>query len=285
MAKLLRPSHKQYEIQLTRIEKEDPYNAPEMLGQIWYNNTTNTAYIGTGLNKDSWEVIDHGSLSGLTDDDHSQYALLAGRSGDILMIDTINEKTSANGVVIDNVTLKDGGGTFTDDINADTVGTTTATNFNIKTNGINKVSVNPDGIVSMPKQSEVIARTTASQSIISGSTQYITNFTSDKDVQGEFTNSTGTFAPDVDGSYYAKIEVIFANNSDSTRRQVFIEPSSGVLGTANQISPALNGDSTVIHADGIFSMTAGKTLRFKARQDTGGNLNILFAYVQIVKIK
>lgn len=50
---------------------------------------------------------DHGSLTGLGDDDHSQYALLTGRASDVLAIDVINEQTLNGGVTIDGLILKD----------------------------------------------------------------------------------------------------------------------------------------------------------------------------------
>jgi hypothetical protein len=57
-------------------------------------------------------LTDHGSLAGLTDDDHIQYALLAGRTGDVLKMDTINEVTSAAGVTVDGLVIKDSGVNF-----------------------------------------------------------------------------------------------------------------------------------------------------------------------------
>ncbi len=50
----------------------------------------------------------HSILSGLTNDDHFQYALLGGRTGDILSIDTIIEQTGANGVDIETIKAIDG---------------------------------------------------------------------------------------------------------------------------------------------------------------------------------
>jgi hypothetical protein len=52
-------------------------------------------------------VTDHGSLSGLADDDHTQYALLNGRNGNILKIDDIQEYTDSHGVQIDDVLIQD----------------------------------------------------------------------------------------------------------------------------------------------------------------------------------
>jgi hypothetical protein len=52
-------------------------------------------------------LTDHGSLAGLLDDDHTHYALLAGRSGDVLKVDTINEVTLAGGVTVDGLLIKD----------------------------------------------------------------------------------------------------------------------------------------------------------------------------------
>ena len=51
---------------------------------VLWNNTTGTLVKDSGLtiaDLSSGGVIDHGGLSGLTDDDHPQYFLLAGRSG------------------------------------------------------------------------------------------------------------------------------------------------------------------------------------------------------------
>jgi hypothetical protein len=49
----------------------------------------------------------HSNLSGLANDDHTQYALLNGRSGDILKIDTLSEYTGSNGVLVDETLIKD----------------------------------------------------------------------------------------------------------------------------------------------------------------------------------
>lgn len=56
-------------------------------------------------------VTDHGLLDSpsLSDDDHAQYAYLAGRgTGDTLKIDHINEDITNHGVLIEGVLLKDG---------------------------------------------------------------------------------------------------------------------------------------------------------------------------------
>lgn len=48
-------------------------------GEIWYRNDSDKLFLRrNGANVD---VQDHGSGNGLADDDHAQYALLAGRSG------------------------------------------------------------------------------------------------------------------------------------------------------------------------------------------------------------
>ena len=54
------------------------------------------------------QASDHGNLAGLVDDDHTQYALLTGRTGDTQLIDTIDEFTSGSGVTIDGCLIKDG---------------------------------------------------------------------------------------------------------------------------------------------------------------------------------
>jgi hypothetical protein len=68
---------------------------------------------GTGDNYVDWRFSEispsstpstHGNLSGLNDDDHPQYALLTGRSGDSLKIDSINEFTASSGISLSNYT-------------------------------------------------------------------------------------------------------------------------------------------------------------------------------------
>lgn len=64
-----------------------------------------------GLNYINWigeqDIISHSNLSNLDEDDHKQYALLNGRNGDILKIDSITEYTTNNGINIENIILKD----------------------------------------------------------------------------------------------------------------------------------------------------------------------------------
>jgi hypothetical protein len=83
-----------------------------------YTNTVKSRIrsTGTGDNYVDWRFSDlspgattgdHGNLSGLSDDDHLQYTLLAGRSGDTLKIDTINEFTGSAGVTIEGCLIKD----------------------------------------------------------------------------------------------------------------------------------------------------------------------------------
>ena len=64
-----------------------------------YNPYVNTTKIYT---------TDHSKLQNLSSDNHTQYALLNGRSGNTLLIDTINEFTSSNGTTINSVSMKSG---------------------------------------------------------------------------------------------------------------------------------------------------------------------------------
>lgn len=75
-----------------------------------YNSTDNEyqIYKNPDWISISGGVEDHDELGGLSDDDHSQYALLSGRSGDVLNIDVINEDTEDTGVTIEEVVLKEG---------------------------------------------------------------------------------------------------------------------------------------------------------------------------------
>ena len=71
----------------------------DLAGDSLYILTVAAASTAT-INTASWSLLypqpdtdDHGALSGLTDDDHTQYALLAGRAGDTLNINTIQAIT------------------------------------------------------------------------------------------------------------------------------------------------------------------------------------------------
>lgn len=72
-------------------------------------------------------VTDHGALSGLADDDHTQYPLIAGRSGG----QSITGGTAANNELIFNSTTSGTKGTITcnDPLRLNTVATGTGTNF------------------------------------------------------------------------------------------------------------------------------------------------------------
>ena len=65
-------------------------------------------YVPDSTTYSTSSYTDHGSLGGLLDDDHSQYALLAGRSGNVIKVDDIDEYTASHGVDVDGVVLKDG---------------------------------------------------------------------------------------------------------------------------------------------------------------------------------
>ena len=69
--------------------------------------------------EDGTVVTDHGDLAGLTDDDHTQYALLAGRSGgqsliggtgsgDDLTLESTSDGTKGNIIASDNIQANDG---------------------------------------------------------------------------------------------------------------------------------------------------------------------------------
>lgn len=80
---------------------------------ITSGNITHSVYIDYAVLKyqpagGGGGVTDHGSLSGLQDDDHKIYALLDGRLNDILLIDTISEYTPDAGVAVEAVSFKDG---------------------------------------------------------------------------------------------------------------------------------------------------------------------------------
>jgi hypothetical protein len=80
------------------------------IGRIVFQKSASTAstiLTPTDTILNTIPITDHGNLAGLSDDDHPQYALLNGRVSDILKINSIQEFTTDNGVLIDDITLKD----------------------------------------------------------------------------------------------------------------------------------------------------------------------------------
>ena len=79
----------------------------------WVMKSPNTAGVITltpgvsGFTIDQAPITSHSSLNDLSNDDHSQYALLNGRIGDVLKIDEINEQNVTTGVQVNNILLND----------------------------------------------------------------------------------------------------------------------------------------------------------------------------------
>lgn len=99
-------------------------------------------------------VTDHGELSGLADDDHTQYALLTGRPTDILKIHEIQEYQTDAGVILENILFRDGeinlGATETqiqsNSILTDGIDTITATSLLIGQSTATKVEIADSGV-------------------------------------------------------------------------------------------------------------------------------------------
>jgi hypothetical protein len=81
---------------LVDADMPDTYNSSD-----W--DTAYTHSLSTG----NPHSTSHGDLADLSADDHAIYALLSGRTGDVLLIDEINEYTTDAGVTIEGVLIKD----------------------------------------------------------------------------------------------------------------------------------------------------------------------------------
>jgi len=73
-------------------------------GSITYNENTDSSLIYSGTQWQNFAVsINHGNLTGLENDDHSQYALLNGRMGDQIKIDSIDSYSGNNIIINDGI--------------------------------------------------------------------------------------------------------------------------------------------------------------------------------------
>jgi hypothetical protein len=107
LAGLLEDDHTQYSL----ISSGDgaPSSTPSRVGAIYVDTTGDTAYVAVGTtDSDDWfevgsgGVTDHGALTGLEDDDHTQYSLISSGDGapsstptrvGAIYIDTTNDKS------------------------------------------------------------------------------------------------------------------------------------------------------------------------------------------------
>ena len=113
-------------------------NNPTYLGRIVFQKSNDIPTIILGfLSHLSYEKIsDHSNMINLDVDTHTQYALLDGRNGNTLKIDTINEYNTDSGVLVEGNLLKDNT-LFTDTIGEKTSGSgTTIDGVLLKSNGI-----------------------------------------------------------------------------------------------------------------------------------------------------
>lgn len=90
----------------------------------------NKILLGTGAGTSAWQQLTSAELRGVLSDETGTGAAVFATTPTIITpkIDTINEETSANGVTVDGVILKDGGVTTSNPILVDTISEKTSAN-------------------------------------------------------------------------------------------------------------------------------------------------------------
>tara|TARA_R100001129_G_C5299637_1_gene242183 strand:+ start:894 stop:1553 length:660 start_codon:yes stop_codon:yes gene_type:complete len=152
-----------------------------------------------------------------------------------IKVDTISEKTSANGVAIDSVILKDGkidvqgvdGGIIVDADNDTTISANTDDELLIKTAGNTALKIDANGHVTMPLQSCFSAYNNGSQSNKTGDdTMYTILFDTERfDLNGDF--ASNTFTAPVTGKYLLSAHIgLNGFTSSSTYSNVYLVTSN-----------------------------------------------------------
>ncbi|MCK9541111.1 MAG: hypothetical protein M0R03_03675 [Novosphingobium sp.] len=250
---------------------------------------------------------------------------------DSIAVDTINEKTSANGVTIDGVQLKDGGGVFSGNVG---IGTTPLEKFHIdggndgrsllitrnsdagiilfekqsnvlkgwkikSTDGSfalqnvettygnivkSRFSISSDGIVSIPNQSSCDIEKSSAQTLTNTIGANIANYTSTLDNTNVILNMTnGTITIDEAGTYFVSAVVVFDINATGGR-MANIRKNGSATNLIQRVQ-AIPTYGTYINLSGIVKCSVGDTLIVQATQYSGGDLDVIFAKFQVVKIK
>ena len=110
-----------------------------------------------------------------------------------IRVDTISEKTSANGVAIDSVTLKDGGVTATEVASGSTLA--------IKTNSNTAINIDADGHVTHPLNTCFMAVTTSANTNVADGFVTVPADHEIFDLNSDYNTSTYTFTAPVAGKY------------------------------------------------------------------------------------
>jgi len=221
---------------------------------------------------------------------------VGGNVFDSISVDTISEKTSANGVIIDGVTLKDGVGSFKSSASIfntiETTGTGYAREFfkrdgsfvgsigsdiygkfgiNGGDSALNQLTINSDGIVNMPNQSSVSAYNATSQTITNQYDPIVMN-TGEIDTQGEWDGQY--FSPKVTGKYL----VTFSCDDISATNYIYILIDTSTI--VRVLGSVKNGFGGGISQ--LVPFYAGRSYRFST--NLGGGWTITNSFMTITRV-
>ncbi|MEV1331116.1 hypothetical protein AB0J20_16240 [Micromonospora costi] len=121
----------------------------------------------------------------------------------------------------------------------------------------------------------VRARRAAAQTLTTGTLTAISWDTEDWDNASMFSGSSTSITLPVAGLWGVLAYAGFTSNATGQRRLLLEEGSSGVYPTIDS-RPAVSGDATHVTMSGSYvAATAGVTIRIRAHQTSGGNLDVL----------
>jgi hypothetical protein len=208
-------------------------------------------------------ALDHGTLAGLSDDDHTQYALLAGRSGG----QTLKGGTAASDVL----TLQSTNNATRGNISLDGLDLSFTSTMRARMSGQNRFRY---------LNSQARIKRTTNQSISNSTITVISFDAEDIDTDTLHDNSTNPSRITVAlaGKYLVGGLMRYANNATGTNRQARIHKNGTLVNGAfaNDHIPSATQESHVFCIS-LIDAVATDYFEFAAFQDSGGNLDVQFS--------
>ena len=196
-----------------------------------------------------------------------------------IKVDTISEKTSANGVAIDSVILKDGkidvqgvdGGIIVDADNDTTISANTDDELLIKTAGNTAFKIDANGHITMPLTSAFNAVSAANQTVSTSDNTTVVLGTEVFDQNADF--ASNTFTAPVTGRYQLNGQVV-ATGIDDEYLYFRIVTSNRTYGGVHQVPSTSGAEYEMMSTSCLADMDAGDTafLQVNSESDTSFEL-------------